>query len=179
MLERLGRFDEAERHFEVAIETERRMRARPWLAHAQHDLAAMLLAPALALPGRAFAQELQNRPVVLVAAAPAGGGAQAVDATNGDFLWEFRPPTPKEGNGTVRPTPTRNIAIYGERIFVTSAVQQCDNARARDPHRCPAGRPRRAAEHRLRPRRGLPLQAHRTARAARRAGHLRVEHLRD
>jgi DNA-binding SARP family transcriptional activator len=39
----LSRFDEAERHFEVAIETERRMRARPWLAHAQHDLAAMLL----------------------------------------------------------------------------------------------------------------------------------------
>jgi tetratricopeptide (TPR) repeat protein len=40
----LRRFDEAERHFAVAIETERRMRARPWLAHAQHDLAAMLLA---------------------------------------------------------------------------------------------------------------------------------------
>ena len=40
----LHRFDEAERHFAVAIETERRMRARPWLAHAQHDLAAMLLA---------------------------------------------------------------------------------------------------------------------------------------
>ena len=40
----LRRFDEAERHFEVAIDTERRMRAPPWLAHAQHDLAAMLLA---------------------------------------------------------------------------------------------------------------------------------------
>ena len=40
----LHRFDEAERHFDVAIETERRMRARPWLAHAQHDLAATLLA---------------------------------------------------------------------------------------------------------------------------------------
>jgi tetratricopeptide (TPR) repeat protein len=40
----LGRFDDSERHFEVAIETEQRMRARPWLAHAQHDLAAMLLA---------------------------------------------------------------------------------------------------------------------------------------
>jgi hypothetical protein len=39
----MRRFDEAERHFNVAIETERRMRARPWLAHAQHDLAAMLL----------------------------------------------------------------------------------------------------------------------------------------
>ena len=40
----LHRFPEAEGHFDVAIETERRMGARPWLAHAQHDLAAMLLA---------------------------------------------------------------------------------------------------------------------------------------
>lgn len=40
----LRRFDDAERHFDVAIETEGRMLARPWLAHAQHDLAAMLLA---------------------------------------------------------------------------------------------------------------------------------------
>jgi hypothetical protein len=28
----------------VAVETERKMGAPPWLAHAQHDLAAMLLA---------------------------------------------------------------------------------------------------------------------------------------
>ncbi len=40
----LRRFDEAERHFDLAIETERKMGARPWLAHAQHELAAMLLA---------------------------------------------------------------------------------------------------------------------------------------
>jgi DNA-binding SARP family transcriptional activator len=40
----LGRFDDAQRHFDVAIETERAMKARPWLAHAQHDFAAMLLA---------------------------------------------------------------------------------------------------------------------------------------
>jgi DNA-binding SARP family transcriptional activator len=40
----LGRFDDAERHFDVALETERKMRARPWYAHAQHDLAAMLIA---------------------------------------------------------------------------------------------------------------------------------------
>jgi len=39
----LGRFDDAQRHLEEAIGVERRMRARPWLAHAQHDLAAMLL----------------------------------------------------------------------------------------------------------------------------------------
>jgi DNA-binding SARP family transcriptional activator len=40
----LGRFDDGERHFDVAIQTERAMGARPWLAHAQHDFAAMLLA---------------------------------------------------------------------------------------------------------------------------------------
>ena len=38
-----GRFDEAERHFDAALEIERRMRARPWMAHAQHGLAAALL----------------------------------------------------------------------------------------------------------------------------------------
>ena len=40
----LERHDDAERHFETAIDIERRMGARPWLAHAQHDLAAMLIA---------------------------------------------------------------------------------------------------------------------------------------
>ena len=42
----LRHFDDAERHFEVALEVERRMRARPWLAHARHDLACLLLARA-------------------------------------------------------------------------------------------------------------------------------------
>ncbi len=40
----LGRLDQAEGHFDVALEVEDRMRARPWYAHVQHDLAAMLLA---------------------------------------------------------------------------------------------------------------------------------------
>jgi DNA-binding SARP family transcriptional activator len=39
----LERFDAAERHFASAIETERKMKARPWLAHAQQNLATMLL----------------------------------------------------------------------------------------------------------------------------------------
>jgi tetratricopeptide (TPR) repeat protein len=38
----IGRYDDAERHLRLAIDTERRMGARPWLAHAQHDLAAAL-----------------------------------------------------------------------------------------------------------------------------------------
>ena len=53
-----------------------------------------------------------------------GGGAQAVDATNGDFLWEFRAPQPKPGNGNVRPTPTRNIAIYADRVDVTTGDER-------------------------------------------------------
>jgi hypothetical protein len=38
-----SRFDEATRHFEEAIDHNRRMRALPWLAHTQHEFAAMLL----------------------------------------------------------------------------------------------------------------------------------------
>ncbi len=39
----LERFDAAERHFACAIETERKMKARLWRAHTQHNLATMLL----------------------------------------------------------------------------------------------------------------------------------------
>jgi len=40
----LRRFDESERHFEEALEMHRRMGARPWTAHTQHEFARMLLA---------------------------------------------------------------------------------------------------------------------------------------
>ena len=40
----LGDMDGAVGHFEDAIETERAMRARPWIAHAQHGLGEALLA---------------------------------------------------------------------------------------------------------------------------------------
>jgi DNA-binding SARP family transcriptional activator len=40
----LRHYDDAKRHFESAIALERSMRAQPWIAHAQDDLAAMLLA---------------------------------------------------------------------------------------------------------------------------------------
>jgi tetratricopeptide (TPR) repeat protein len=40
----LRRFDDAERHFDAAIDIERAMRARPWIAHAQHGLGEALLA---------------------------------------------------------------------------------------------------------------------------------------
>ena len=39
----LGRLDDAARHFENAFAMNARMDARPWLAHTQHQYAAMLL----------------------------------------------------------------------------------------------------------------------------------------
>ena len=40
----MGHREEAERHFQDALEMNARMRARPWLAHTQHDYARMLVA---------------------------------------------------------------------------------------------------------------------------------------
>ncbi len=40
----LGRFEDAERHFEAALEMNERMGARPWVAHTEHDYARVLLA---------------------------------------------------------------------------------------------------------------------------------------
>jgi len=40
----LARYDEAERHFENALEMNARIRARIWVAHTQHDYARMLVA---------------------------------------------------------------------------------------------------------------------------------------
>jgi tetratricopeptide (TPR) repeat protein len=40
----LSRYDEAERHFEDALEMNARIRARIWVAHTQHDYARMLVA---------------------------------------------------------------------------------------------------------------------------------------
>jgi tetratricopeptide (TPR) repeat protein len=44
LAETMQRWDDAARHFEDAIATNERIGARPWLAHARHDLAATLLA---------------------------------------------------------------------------------------------------------------------------------------
>jgi hypothetical protein len=38
----MSRWDEAERHFERALEMNTRMGTRPWVAHTQHDYARML-----------------------------------------------------------------------------------------------------------------------------------------
>jgi hypothetical protein len=39
----MGRWDEAERHFEDALAMNTSMAARPWLAHTQYQYATMLL----------------------------------------------------------------------------------------------------------------------------------------
>jgi tetratricopeptide (TPR) repeat protein len=39
----MSRWEEAERHFEWALEMNRRMGTRPWVAHTQHDYARMLI----------------------------------------------------------------------------------------------------------------------------------------
>jgi len=47
-----------------------------------------------------------------------GGGAQALDAATGDFIWEYRPdPAP----GTTRETgPMRSLALYDDKVFVAT-----------------------------------------------------------
>jgi alcohol dehydrogenase (cytochrome c) len=47
-----------------------------------------------------------------------GGGAQALDAATGDLLWEYKS-TP--ASGPPRTGPMRNLAIYGDRIYITTA----------------------------------------------------------
>ena len=49
-----------------------------------------------------------------------GGGVQALDAVNGDFIWEFKPPA--AAGGQPRNTPTRNLAIYGDKVFVATGT---------------------------------------------------------
>jgi len=43
-----------------------------------------------------------------------GGGVQALDAANGDLLWEYKN-APRDG-GAARTSPMRNLAIYGDNV---------------------------------------------------------------
>ena len=47
-----------------------------------------------------------------------GGVIQAFDAAKGDLLWEYRPDN--SDDAVARSGPQKNIAIYGERVFVTT-----------------------------------------------------------
>jgi alcohol dehydrogenase (cytochrome c) len=47
-----------------------------------------------------------------------GGGAQALDAATGDFIWEYRP---AEGPGGTRQTgPMRSLALHDDKVFVAT-----------------------------------------------------------
>jgi tetratricopeptide (TPR) repeat protein len=93
----LGRYDDAERHFEKALEMNARIRARIWVAHTQHDYARMLVArdqpgdrekaAALAAQALVTAREVGMKPLeadVLELQAAAGlAGAERVVAPEG------------------------------------------------------------------------------------------------
>jgi hypothetical protein len=85
----LSRYDEAERHFEHALEMNARIRARIWVAHTQHDYARMLVArdrpgdrekaAALSAQALATAREVGMKPLeakVVELRAAAGLGAE-------------------------------------------------------------------------------------------------------
>ncbi len=46
-----------------------------------------------------------------------GGGVQALDATNGDFLWEYKR---QYAEADLAARPMRNLAIFGDKIFVNT-----------------------------------------------------------
>src|SRR6516164_2634748 len=47
-----------------------------------------------------------------------GGGVTALDATNGDFLWEYRK---KQDAPELYARPMRSIALYGDKVFATTS----------------------------------------------------------
>lgn len=47
-----------------------------------------------------------------------GGGVQAVNAVNGDFLWEYKR---KSEDGNPPLSPMRSMAIYGDKVFINTA----------------------------------------------------------
>jgi alcohol dehydrogenase (cytochrome c) len=48
-----------------------------------------------------------------------GGGVQALDATTGDLLWEYSHTV--AGGGTLRTSPMRNLAVFGDKVYVSTS----------------------------------------------------------
>jgi alcohol dehydrogenase (cytochrome c) len=48
-----------------------------------------------------------------------GGGAQTLDAATGDLLWEYR--ARPGGDGAPRTSPMRTLAIYDDKVYLTTA----------------------------------------------------------
>src|SRR5947207_10125193 len=47
-----------------------------------------------------------------------GGGAQTLDARNGDLLWEYRA---RAADGAPRTSPMRNLAVYSDKVYIATA----------------------------------------------------------
>src|SRR5947207_4673399 len=48
-----------------------------------------------------------------------GGGVQTLDAATGDLLWEYR--VRPGGDGAPRTSPMRNLAVYGDNVYIATA----------------------------------------------------------
>lgn len=48
-----------------------------------------------------------------------GGGVHALDATTGDLLWEYTHLVP--GGGPPRTSPMRNLAVFGDKVYVATS----------------------------------------------------------
>ncbi len=48
-----------------------------------------------------------------------GGGAQALDAATGDFLWEYK--SEPAGGGPQRTGPMRTLALFGDKVYLAAA----------------------------------------------------------
>jgi alcohol dehydrogenase (cytochrome c) len=47
-----------------------------------------------------------------------GGGVQTLDAANGDLIWEYRA---RAADGAPRTSPMRNLAVYGDKVYIATA----------------------------------------------------------
>jgi tetratricopeptide (TPR) repeat protein len=125
----LARYDDAERHFEAALQMNTRIRARVWVAHTQHDYARMLVArdrpgdrekaTALAAQALATAREVGMKPLEanvmdLQAAAGLGEAASAALAPEG-------PTTPAAPAVFQRQGDVWAIAYEGQRLRLKDA----------------------------------------------------------
>ena len=68
------------------------------------------------VPGRVSQRRLSANGVMYIP--NPGGGVQALDAANGDLLWEYTLDPPGFAPQT---TPMRNMAIYADKVYVATA----------------------------------------------------------
>ena len=94
---------------------------------------------------------LQTTPLVhdgtMFVLAP-GGRLQALNAATGDFIWEYRYEMPS--GDRVSPRPIRNIALHGDRVFITTpdaATVAIDARTGEQRWRAQDGDPREGFQH--------------------------------